>query len=134
MFWTKKCWAGAFNNSMLTFGGEHTEKNTLYFFTNINRFQPSFKSDCSRLVNKSVRDIGHSKVIVSKPALVKKFGQVFRGFQNTWPALAANQRPSDFLSIVYSPTPFNLKKEDIIKGYLMMWHYESLGMTTLLTN
>ena len=56
-----------------------TQKSMLCFLTNINCFQPCFKSDWSRLVNRSVRDIGHFKVTGSRPAPGKSFWLIFRG-------------------------------------------------------
>ena len=47
------------------------QTNMLYLLTNINRFQPCFKSDWFEFVNRAVRGFGHLTVTSSKPTLGK---------------------------------------------------------------
>ena len=111
----------------------YTKTNKLYFLTNINRFQPCFKSHLSRFVNKPVSDIGHSKAISWNQRWEKSFGQIFEASEDL---PSAGFEPAIVTSLVHviSARTFGLVKLDHISGYTMMWHYELHSMNTSLLN
>ena len=106
-------------------------KKKMPLLTKINWFQPCLKINWSRLVNRPVRDISHSKVTGSRPAPGKRFEQLFQGLKTLAqhgfkPMIVRSLDLSPYLYTIWNCTYRHRRRH-------IKWNFESLCMSTVLT-